>query len=543
MFEVLLVDDEALVRDAISTNMKWEELGYHLAGTCKNGKEAMEFLAIHKVELVITDICMPFVDGLELARYIYEKHTDTRTIILSGYNEFEYAKTAVKYQVVEYVLKPVTVAELNEILLRVKETISEERKKKESLHKLTDSYQKNLPILRSRYLNQLVKGMHKQQPEEKLHEKLRELHRDISGECYMIALMVAEHTEDFLNSMPEAAGDLPEFILFNILEEMTSADDKLLVFQDLQNNTTLLMSGISEVFLLEKLQKVYDDSKGMMKEYFGLGVTLGIGSPVNLLYKVHKSYEGAVNALEYRFLYGQDRVLFIKDFVEMDQVRNIEISDDIRKLTLAVKLNSKAEIAESLKEIVSRLRKLVLSSARIYICVQNILVALNNLVDSLNLTDEEITERQNNLLRLLYTMKTLEEVEKLLCEYCYYIGEILAEQRDSFSKKQAIIAVEYIEEHYMDEDLTLQSMCSDLAISMSYFSTIFKRYTGETFIEALTKRRMKAARELLSNTTLKVYEIAEKAGYADPHYFAITFKKITGLTPKEYARKEGRLHV
>lgn len=543
MFEVLLVDDEALVRDAISTNMKWEELGYHLSGACKNGKEAMEFLALNTVELVITDICMPFVDGLELAQYIYEKHTDTKTIILSGYNEFEYAKTAVKYQVVEYVLKPVTVAELSEILLRVKETISEERTKKESLHKLTASYQKNLPILRSRYLNQLVKGMHKQQTEDKLHEKLKELHRDIKGDCYITTLMTVENTEEFIKATPEAANDLPEFILFNILEEMTAGDDKLLVFQDLNNNTAILMSGSFEGILLEKLLKVYESSKAMMKQYFGLGVTLGIGCSVNLLNKVHKSYEGAVNALEYRFLYGQDRVLFIRDFVEMDQVKNIDLSDDIRKLALAVKINSQEEMAESLKGIITRLRNMVLSSARIYICVQNIMVALNNLVDSLNLTDEEITEKQNNLLKLLYSMKTLEEVEKVLCDYCYYIGGVLAEQRDSFCKKQAIIAAEYIEEHYMDENLTLQTMCSDLAISMSYFSTIFKRYTGETFIEALTKKRMKIAMEFLANTSLRVYEIAEKVGFYDPHYFAITFKKFTGMTPKEYAKKEGRVHV
>ena len=110
---------------------------------------------------------------------------------------------------------------------------------------------------------------------------------------------------------------------------------------------------------------------------------------------------------------------------------------------------------------------------------------------------------------------------------------------DGTGKPAFWIAREYIEENYRNPDLTLQSICNDLAISMSYFSIIFKRYTGETFIEALTKKRMQQSMELLKNTSMKIYEIAEKVGFGDPHYFAVTFKKYTGMTPKEYA-KEGR---
>ena len=121
MYKVLLVDDEALIREAISENTRWKELGYELMGTCKNGREAIERLDQEEADLVLTDICMPYVDGMELTRYLYEKHKGVKVIIISGYDDFEYAKTAVKYQVMDYILKPITAKELAQTLTRVKE--------------------------------------------------------------------------------------------------------------------------------------------------------------------------------------------------------------------------------------------------------------------------------------------------------------------------------------------------------------------------------------------------------------------------------------
>ncbi|MBD9157626.1 MAG: response regulator, partial [Lachnospiraceae bacterium] len=116
MYKVLLVDDEALTREAISENIPWGKLGFELVASCENGRDAMEVIRQKKPDLVLTDICMPYVDGIELAKYIFENCPDTKTIIISGYDEFEYAKQAVRYQVMEYILKPITPSELTEVL-------------------------------------------------------------------------------------------------------------------------------------------------------------------------------------------------------------------------------------------------------------------------------------------------------------------------------------------------------------------------------------------------------------------------------------------
>ena len=539
MYTVLLVDDEALVREAISANMKWIELGYNLIGTCKNGKEAIEFLKDNIVDLLITDICMPFVDGLELSKHVFEYYPETRVIILSGYNEFEYAKMAVKYRVVEYVLKPVTVAELKEILINVKEMLYKEKIKKESLKKLTGAYTKNLPVLRTRYLNQIVKGINKEQLEDEIQDKLSELNIKIKGNYYKIAIVKVENADEFLKLTPEAKNDLPAFIIFNILDEMAGMDENVIVFQDINNDTVILLGDKTDVGQIERLSLIYEKCKTMVENYFGLGITFGIGNKVITLSEINKSYESALSALEYRFLYGGDKILDIRDYGGMDLVKNIDISEDIKKLALSVKINDKQEISVILSDIIKSLRKFNMSSSRIYINMQNIIIAISNLLESADLTEESFTEKQEEILQLLYSKKTLDDVERNVLRYCLYIGNALSEQRDSFGKKQAIIAKEYIEENYFHTELTLQTICYELSISMSYFSAIFKRYTGETFIEALTKKRMERSMELLKNTSMKVYEIAEKVGFSDPHYFAITFKKYTGMTPKEYA-KEGR---
>lgn len=539
MYTVLLVDDEALVREAISANMKWGELGYEIIGTCKNGKEAIDFLKGSRVDLVITDICMPFVDGLELSQYVFENYPDSRVIIISGYNEFEYAKAAVKYRVMEYVLKPVTMTELSEVLLRVKQILFEEKIKKDSLKKFEVAYIKNIPVLRTRYLNQIVNGIHQEQSEDDIHDKLRELNIGIEGTYYTIAIIVVENAEEFLKVMPEAKKDLPSFIIFNIVEEMVGKDDNTIVFQDLNNNTVVVLGHVSEINQLNRFGEIYENCKPLIEHSFGLGISIGIGKKVGTLNKMNQSYDCALSALKQRFLYGDNRILDSRDF-NCDERKNIEFNDDIKRLLTAIKMRSESEITVILDEIKNSFRRYTISQSRIYAMLQNIIVAVSNLLDSANLIQESTQKKQEELMQKLYGEKTLDAAELIIRKYCFYVGDILSEQREGFGKKQAILAVEYIEENYTNSNLSLQSICNQLSISMSYFSSIFKTYTGETFIEALTKKRMNKSKELLTNTSMKIYEIAESVGYSDPHYFAITFKKYSGMTPKEYAKERRR---
>ena len=158
MYKLLLVDDEVLVREAIAENIHWNELGYELLSVCENGKEAIEYIKKNKVDVVITDICMPFIDGIDLSKYIYENHLPINVIIFSGYNEFEYAKKAIKYGVSEYLSKPVTAYELSEILGNLKKNLDKKREVEAEFDKLNKSYFKNRILIQSKIIEKLIMG-------------------------------------------------------------------------------------------------------------------------------------------------------------------------------------------------------------------------------------------------------------------------------------------------------------------------------------------------------------------------------------------------
>lgn len=147
-YRVLLVDDEILIRDAIKEHIDWSNLGYELAGDCQNGKEAIEFVQTHPVDVVLTDICMPYVDGMELSRYLHDNYPDILIVVFSGFGEFEYAKKAIQYKVSEYLLKPVTAVELSEVLTRMKQKLESARREELKLQRLTKTSEEYKKISR-----------------------------------------------------------------------------------------------------------------------------------------------------------------------------------------------------------------------------------------------------------------------------------------------------------------------------------------------------------------------------------------------------------
>lgn len=171
-----------------------------------------------------------------------------------------------------------------------------------------------------------------------------------------------------------------------------------------------------------------------------------------------------------------------------------------------------------------------------HIYVQNLILSIMNVLDSTGLQASHILDAEKDLLSALPQQPQLSAVESLVLEFCNLVADTIYSQKEDYGKKQAMLALDYIDKHFNDPDLSLNSVCTYLSISTSYFSMIFKNYTGETFVEALTRKRMEKACSLIENTTMKNYEISSAVGYADPHYFSTTFKKHTGKTPTEYAK-------
>lgn len=532
MYRVLLVDDETLIREAISENTKWNELGFELAGACKNGKEAKVFLENNKVDLLLTDICMPFCDGIELSKFVYENYKAIKIVIISGYDEFEYAKQAVKYQVVEYILKPITAQELSETLTKIKEKLDEENAKIQNVEKIRRAYIRNLPLLRGRFLDSFLS---KEISNDIFEEKIGDYGVKLSGTQFASAIIAEDSLAPFLGQGDDIKPNLAYFAIFNIADEIMQNRNAGIAFQSADERTVLIFCGDKD--LEKRALQICEEIQVAIRKFSMMECTIAVGRMVRNLQQLPLSYTDTKQKLEYKFLVGGNQIIYAGTVQNKEKQAGLDVNKHTDKILLAIKTNSEIDIKSSVEEFIQAIREAYVSKNRSIFYIQNSILKIMNTMDESISEEREIYQREKELINDIYKHEHLSELGKDLVSFCQQISDSIREQKESYCKKQAILALDYIGKNYGDPNISLKTVCSYLAMSTSYFSSIFKSYTGETFIEALTNKRIERAKALFEHTSKKTYEIANMVGYSDPHYFSITFKKVTDMTPTEYAKR------
>ena len=539
MYKILLVDDEILVRDAIRENIDWGKLDCELIGDCENGKQAVEFVKTHEVDIVLADILMPYMDGMELSHFLHDNYPDVLIVIFSGFGEFEYAKKAIQYNVSEYMLKPVTAMELTKVIENMKEKLDsrkKEQRKMESLTQVSQDYHKNANVIRSKALDCLVKCT------REVQVSLDELERmgiTFQAASYRVAVFdIDTYSEMYQMDMDkQQESALMAFVLFNVGDEIVVQEKAGVVYQEGNNRVCIIFAGNRTKEFSENIHRICHEIQKKVKEVIGLETSIGIGSWVRSPYELIYSYRLAAKAIDYRYLLGGN-LLF--DMEEKKTDNSIFLINDLETLTEAIKSGDRRLMEETLGQIETEIKSALVEKSYACIYLQQVIRAIGNTCQSLSEEPEKIIAQREALLKAVTEQRMFSQAAALVEKYAQEVFDELQELNSSSGQRQGMLAMDYIQKNYMDPGLSLNSICSYLNISTSYFSTIFKEMTGETFIEVLTRVRMEKAKELLENTTMKNYEIAEKVGFSDPHYFGISFKKITGKTPTEYAREKRR---
>lgn len=540
MYRVLLVDDEILVRDAIRKRIDWEGLGYELAGDCQNGKEAIEFVKEHPVDVVLTDICMPYVDGMELSHFLHDNYPEILIVIFSGFGEFEYAKKAIQYNVSEYLLKPVTAVELSEVLSNMRKKLESARKEEQKIRRLTKvskEYQKNEQMIRSQAISSLVTCS------KDMGECIRNLEGMgifLDATDYRVAVLsidlYSELHEQNLEQRQESA--LMAFVVYNISDEIVSNYDAGIAYQESNNKTGILFKTNRPREFFGTVKKICGEIQEKVYETMKLEISIAVGPYVKKTDELHFSYDRANEALSYRYLLGGNLLLDLESDAKFEN--DISLYIELTQLSEAVRKNQKREVERILKIIHDKIMESRVNKSRACLYMQQVIRTLSELVEKVHPDPRRIQEERNQLLGKISEKKTFEKAFDVVECYANGACDYLKMENSSSGKRQAMEAVEYIKENYADPDLNLNGICAHLGISTSHFSSIFKEETGETFMEFLIRIRMEKAKELLEHTSLKNYEIAERVGFADPHYFGISFKKMTGKTPTEYAKGKRR---
>ena len=523
-YKVLLVDDEVQALESIRNKIKWEELGFMVADTATNGAIAMELVEKVQPDVVITDIKMPYVDGLEMAKRLNRDYPNIHIIIFTGFDEFSYAKAAVHLEVEEYLLKPVNAGELSECLRKLKDTLDKEREEKLNVEKLTDYFNNSLPLLQSNFFVSLIEG----RVGEKEFDKLLFDYRIAMKAPFYVCVLF--HTST--HHVPE--GISPLLLAMSVEQEIKkrlAKERECQVFSYLGN--TVFVTGLSCENEVTSLIDACDRFCHWAYRIMGAVVTAGVGGAVNRLFHINLSYDGAREALSYRVLYGTKRAISISEIVPQEKETAAETEDTrLHDLFEAIHLGKHDEIVQTATEEVKRLHKNAKNFGQYKMAMMETVSSFyrfcnSNFVDLSDLTgDEHLYE------------KLLEMDEATLtgwmCDTSLTVADKLKELRNASSRNLVNDAKNIVINRYMDPELSLDTVCSKLGVSNSYFSTVFKKETGTSFVSFLTDYRMSHAMRLLTETGDKSYVIAGKVGYTDANYFSYVFKKQFGMSPSKY---------
>ena len=524
LYRVLLVDDEEDIREGISRKMDWLGLGFSLVGEAANGQDALELAESLRPDVILTDIKMPFMDGLELCRILTDRLPAARFVVFSGFDAFEYAKQAIQMNVVEYILKPINADELSAVLRRLKDQLDRERAERRNVELLRSRYMENLPILRELFYANLLDGRIEPGTER---ERAAHLDIDLQGEEWAVGLAyIGSDRRDALSTLS----------IQNLLEETLTADRCKL---SLYNDWVAVIVSLTESFTIYDLIRVLDRVCTLAASYLGLTLTVGVGAPCKELSGMVRSAAEARTALEYRSMVGRGQVIYIGD-LEPDggQVLTFEEADE-RTLTAAVRLGSEQEVRDAAATLAGKIREANPSAGQYNLFLMELVTHLIKMIRRSGVGMEEVFGTGFSLPVQKSELPRLEELEDWCAERYLRLRTLIRRRQTDSAGQTVETAKEYIRQHYAESDLSVEKLCAYLHLSSTYFSTLFKRETGTSFTAYVTTVRMEAAAEAIRGTEEKTYLIAQRCGYEDPKYFSYVFKRHFGVTPTKY-RSEGK---
>ena len=530
LYSVLLVDDEEEVFSVIQKKLDWETMGFTVAGYARNGVEALELAEKVQPDVVMTDIKMPYMDGLTLSRRLKEAYENIKIIIFSGFDEFEYAKEAIKIEAEEYILKPINANELKEVFERIKTNLDRELDEKRNMDKLRQYYLESLPVLQEKFYTSLIEG---RIPEEKMDQYLASYQIDLEAPYYIATVLHISITD-----LPPEIDPLLLGISVKKLAEEHLAEQ--------WNAKTVTYLG--DIIVLAQLQEKgevtdYTDAMDkfckLAKRVCGARVTAGVGYVCDSINDLSLSYQGARSAVSYRVLYGNTRAINI---AEIDPQKDVDATweeQSIHQIFKKIKTGDKKAVEEAVSDCISHFSRNGTSLQKYRILIMELIAEIFRFGNNNQLNMEQIFGENNDVYSEALQLESPEALKEWLADVALKMQEMVLSERQDTTKSFVTSAVEYVKEHYADQNLTVETMCKNLGVSAAYFSTIFKKETGKTFINYLTDYRMEQAVEFLMTGDDKTYVIAEKTGYSDPNYFSYVFKKQFGMSPSKY--KAGKL--
>ncbi|MFA7119195.1 MAG: response regulator [Sphaerochaetaceae bacterium] len=525
MLKVFLAEDEFLIRKSIRENINWKEEGFEYVADASDGEVAIPLIRKYQPDILITDIRMPFLEGLELSEIVKKEFPDIKIIILTGYKDFDSAKKAIGIGVTDYLLKPITTENLLKAVKRVALIIEEEREEARLLVTYRAEMAQREEIERDHFFNELLSN----KPLADLLARAQVLKLDILGGVYNLLL---------LKMRPELESQKGREQLSDASMDIRHWEGNYLVFDRGLEGLAFLVKASDKKELEGNMQALCLKIEQKMKAYPLLSFFGGIGESVVHIGDLRQSFQIASKAFASRFFMESNQIVTSSQIsiipeVGIEKRLSLKNVNDLnwKNFEIFLTTGTEAELSSFLDAYLEKIgsENLSIRTLREYITLSAYLCCADFLEKTLAL-DKERTQ--------LDSISFCCPDEQVLREQLFSLFKKTIVLRDSITSKRyaALIdkARQYIKDNAKDKKMSLNCVASYVNMSPNYFSSIFSQESGQTFIEYLTSVRMDMAKELLMCTTLRSSEVATEVGYNDSHYFNYIFKRTQNCSPKEF---------
>jgi len=535
MLKVFLAEDEFVVREGIKNNVDWKAHGYEFCGEAGDGELAYSMIQTLKPDIVITDIKMPFMDGLTLSRMVRAAFPNIEIVLLTGYEDFEYAKEAIKIGVCSYLSKPISGENLLKEIDAVAAKIEEKNREREIAKRYEEDMKERIELDKQEFFENLVTG-EKDLPY--ILNRAKELSIDITALKYNVIILrirsIKHGTDEYSGSVVGVSDKLVDIVAAN----------RALLFDLNLDGKAILFKGDTDEEIGRNIDRAILQMKELFLEYPHIRYFGGVGQVVERISDIPSSFTWANRAYAHQYLTSESDFLFGSEEGLHSQRDDVILSEidprhiDRRLVKEFLRMGDESETEFFLDEFFQGMGKNAIRSTmlRQYISMDIYFTVSDFILNELGLSKEEMDAEvpQSDMLSdekttyeyLVRILKKAIDLRKRTSQSHYreVIGEVLA----------------YIDQHYSDEELSLNTLAAHVNFSPNHLSAVFRQEMGQTFIKYLTDFRLDKAKEMLLSTSKKSNEIGVLVGYRDPHYFSYLFKKTTGMTTTQY-RGKGRM--
>ncbi len=530
MMKLVIVEDEDIIREGLISYIDWNKLGYEVVGEAMNGKQGLEIVREKNPDVILTDIRMPVMDGLQMLQELRNENNDTSAVILSGYEDFEYARSAMKLGVSDYILKPLNIRKLEEVMGRIYQEHSTKKERNAEYQRLKSWENYNRLQAQKNLFEMVILQGDMGQVNGRIREEAEELYFTvliISQEGFPVVelnydyLQLADADREFQEDVQSVVRNFENTICVRV-----SMGERVICQWNQEKEVLRKMN--------QSLQKELEEKYGNKKHMHICSGKVGYG-----LEGLRHVYQGVreKQQMEYRKV--------LDDIVRVESSREGSfryMSYDATNLLVEVRTGSYDAIDRELDYFEMEMEKQNVSShMHVMLLVSNLYAELMKLPEEVSSTAEEVLGDPMEYYRKIVTNTDRKDIVNYLKDVCHIFNDFFKNinqgKFDSILKR----AKEFMQKEYMNPTLQIKDVAKAAYVSNSYLSVIIKQGTGKTFVEYLTELRMEQAKKLLEETELKNYEIAELCGFSNPTYFSTVFKSAYGIAPSAYKKENKKL--